>query len=192
MFSNKHSFTKNKEMNVLILLVLFSIFIRVPIVFIFGDEHLQYEWKILVENLIEYKQLAWKNCEFAYWITKSCLDDRFLLPNLWMPPLYAYYLYFFTFFNLEEQNYISLILSSQILFSSISVAVFYKINKFFFSKKLSLFSSLLFSLFPLHAYASSQISSISLQIFLSILFLYFFFQLIEKRNFLPIVFFSIF
>ena len=82
MFSNKHSFTANKEMNVLILLVLFSIFIRVPIVSMLGDEHLQYEWKILVGNLIEHKQLAWKNCEFAYWTTKSCLDDNFLLPNL--------------------------------------------------------------------------------------------------------------
>ena len=145
MLLNNYSFTKNKEIYTLILLVLFSVAIRVPIVFIFGDTGLEYEWKTLVENLTEYKQLAWKNCEFAYWITKSCLDDRFLLPNLWMPPLYAYYLYFFTFFNLEEQNYISLILSSQILFASISVAVFYKINKFFFSKKLSLFSSLLFS-----------------------------------------------
>ena len=176
MLFNKRSFTKNKEIHTLILLVLFSVAIRVPIVFIFGDIGLENEWKFLVENLIEYKQLAWKNCEFAYWITKFCLDDGFLLPNLWMPPLYAYYLYFFTFFNLDEQNYILLILSSQILIASMAVAVFYKINKLFFSKKLSLYSSLLFSLFPLYAYACSQISSITLQIFLIILFFYFFFN----------------
>ena len=107
-----------------------------------------------------------------------------------MPPLYAYYLYFFTFFNLDEQNYILLILSSQILIASMAVAVFYKINKLFFSKKLSLYSSLLFSLFPLHAYACSQISSITLQIFLTILFFYFFFQLINKINLLSITLFS--
>ena len=36
----------------------------------FGDTGLEYEWKTLVENLTEYKQLAWKNCEFAYSNTK--------------------------------------------------------------------------------------------------------------------------
>jgi len=190
MLLNNYSFTKNKEIYTLILLVLFSVSIRVPIVFMFGDTGLEYEWKTLVENLTEYKQLAWKNCEFEYSNTKICLDDGFLLPNLWMPPLYAYYLYFFTIFDLGEQNYILLILSSQILLASISVVVFYKINKFFFTKKLSLYSSLLFSLFPLHAYACSQISSISLQIFLIILFFYFFFQLVEKRNFLSTILFS--
>ena len=190
MLLNKYNFTKNKEIYTLILLVLFSVSIRVPIVFMFGDTGLEYEWKTLVENLTEYKQLAWKNCEFEYSNTKICLDDGFLLPNLWIPPLYAYYLYFFTIFDLGEQNYILLILSSQILLASISVVVFYKINKFFFTKKLSLYSSLLFSLFPLHAYACSQISSISLQIFLIILFFYFFFQLVEKRNFLSTILFS--
>ena len=190
MILNKYSFVKNKEIHTLILLVLLSIAIRIPVLVIYGDTSLEHEWKSLVANLIEYKQLGWKNCEFAYSVTTVCLKDGFLLPNLWMPPLYAYYLYFFTFFNLEEQNYILLILSSQILIASISVVVFYKINKIFFSNKLSLYSSLLFSLFPLYAYASSQISSISLQVFLTILFFYFFFQLIEKRNFLPTVFFS--
>ena len=164
----------NKETNILILLVLFSIAIRIPGLFIFGDTDLQYEWRFLVNNLIEFKQLAWKDCEFAYSTTKVCLDKNFLLANLWMPPLYAYYLYFFTFLNLENQNYIFTILFSQVLFSSISVAFFYKINNLFFSKNLSLLSSLIFSIFPLHVYASSQISSISLQIFLTIFFLYFF------------------
>ena len=181
----------NKETNILILLVLFSIAIRIPGLFIFGDTDLQYEWRFLVNNLIEFKQLAWKDCEFAYSTTKVCLDKNFLLPNLWMPPLYAYYLYFFTFLNLENQNYIFTILFSQVLFSSISVAFFYKINNLFFSKNLSLLSSLIFSIFPLHVYASSQISSISLQIFLTIFFLYFFFQLIKKENFLSIFMFSL-
>jgi 4-amino-4-deoxy-L-arabinose transferase-like glycosyltransferase len=99
-----------------------------------------------------------------------------------MPPLYAYYIYFFSTFSLEGQNYILTILFSQVLLSSISVAIFYKISKIFFSKTISLSISLLYSLFPLHVYACSQISSISLQTFLTILFVYFFFQFIEKRG----------
>ena len=107
-----------------------------------------------------------------------------------MPPLYAYYLYFFSFFNLEEQQYIQLILSSQIFLSLLSVAIFYKINKIFFSQKVSFYSSLFYSLFPLHLYACSQISSISLQTFLTVLFFYFFFKLVDKKNFKFIFFVS--
>ena len=190
MFLNKYNLTNNKEIYTLILLILFSIFIRIPIVAIYGDGGLHNEWNTLVRNLVEYKQLGWINCQFAYYTTKVCFEEGVLLPNLWMPPLYAYYLYFFKFLNLSEQNYILFILSSQIFIGAISVAVFYKINKIFFSNKLSLYSSLLFSIFPLYIYASVQISSISLQVFLTVLFFYFFFQLVEKRNSLSIVFFS--
>ena len=68
--------------------------------------------------------------------------------------------------------------------------VFYKINTLFFSKKLSFYSSLLYSVFPLHLYACGQISSISLQAFLLILFFYFFFQVVKKKNFSSIALFS--
>ncbi len=185
------SISKLKEENILIFLFLFSFVIRIPVIYFFGDTGLEYEWKSLVENLIEYKQLGWKDCEFAYSITKLCLDSGFILPNLWMPPFYAYYLYIFTFLNLAEQSYIFLILSSQILFASISVAVFYKINKLFFSKKISFYSSALFSCFPLYLYSCSQISSISIQVFLTILFFYFFFQLTKKRSLSSIILFSL-
>ena len=190
MISNKYGFYYNKEIYTLIFIFIVSFLIRIPTLVIYGDNSLDYEWKILVENLIEYKKLGWKNCEFAYFQTKVCLPNNFLLPNLWMPPLYIYYLYFFTFFQLSEQSYIILILLTQIIFSSLSVIFFYKINKFFFSSKLSLFSSMLFSFFPLYLYGSSQISSITLQVFLLILFFYYFFKLVEKRNFLSVFLFS--
>ena len=83
------------------------------------------------------------------------------------------------------------ILLSQVLLSSISVAVFYKLNKIFFSQKISFYSSLLFSLFPLHIYACSQISSITLQVFLTILFFYFFFEIPKRRNLLSIFLLSL-
>ena len=155
---------KSKEISVLVLLILFSSFIRIPIILVYGDASLENEWELLVNNLVKHGQLVYE-----------IFDDGYLLPNLWMPPLYAYYLYCFSFFGLEEQNYILLILFSQMLLASISVAIFYKINKLFFSQKVSVYSSLLFSIFPLYVYASGQISSITLQVFLIILFFYFFF-----------------
>ena len=178
MYLNNYQYLKRKEILIVILLFLFSVAIRIPIVLIFGDTNLENEWDILVNNLINHGTLAIKNF------------DGFLLPNLWMPPLYAYYIYFFSFFNLENQNFILLILSSQILLASMSVGVFYKINKLFFSQKLSIFGSLLFSLFPLHMYACAQISSISLHIFLAILFYYYFFQIAMKGDLKSILIFA--
>ena len=182
MFLNNYHHLKKKEIYTLILLIIFSIFIRIPTIVIFGDTSLDNEWGVLVNNLIVHGTLAinYQNDNL----------HEYLLPNVFMPPLYAYYLYLFSFFNLEEQNYIHLILSSQIILASIAVVIFYKINKLFFSQKISFYSSLLFSLLPLHVYACSQISSISLQICFTMLFFYFFFQFVGKKNFISIILFS--
>jgi len=179
MFLNSYHQSENKEIYVLVLLILFSIIIRIPVILIYGDTSLENEWQLLVYNLIENGKLVYET-----------FDNGFLLPNLWMPPLYPYYLYCFSFFGLEDQNYILLILLSQVFLASISVAMFYKINKIFFSEKVSFYISLLFSIVPMHVYASSQISSISLQTFLMMLFFYFFFQIVRKKKFSSIILFS--
>ena len=174
MFLENYHYLKNKEIYLLILLILFSIFIRIPVIFLYGDIALENEWLILVNNLTNHGILS-----FDYHDQNLA---KYLFPNLYMPPLYAYYVYVFLAFGLESQNYILTILFSQALLASISVAIFYKISKLFFSKTISLSISLLYSLFPLHVYACSQISSISLQTFLTVLFIYLFFQFIEKRT----------
>ena len=178
MYLNNYQYLKKNETFILFSLILFSALVRIPVILMFGDSSLENEWGVLANNLINHGTLALLNF------------DGFLLPNLWMPPLYAYYIYLFSFFNLEGHELILLILSSQILLASVSVAIFYKINKIFFSQKISLFSSLIFSFFPLHIYACAQISSISLNIFLAIVFYYYFFQISKKRDFLSIVFFA--
>ena len=122
-FENYHHLKKNKA-NILVLLFSFSFVSRIPIILMFGDTSLEYEWQYLVANLIEHGQLVYQT-----------FDNGFLLPNLWMPPLYAYYLYFFSFLNLENQNYILIILISQLILASISVVVFYQINKNFALEK---------------------------------------------------------
>jgi 4-amino-4-deoxy-L-arabinose transferase-like glycosyltransferase len=179
MFLNNYHQSKNKEIYVLILLILFSIVLRIPVILLYGDTSLEHEWQYLVNNLIQHGKLVYET-----------FDSGYLLPNLWMPPLYAHFLYSFSFFGLEDNNYILFILLSQALLASISVAVFYKINKLFFSERVSFYSSLLFSIFPIHVYACGQISSISVQMFLMILFFYFFFRIANKQNFSSIVIFS--
>ena len=179
MSTNNYHYLVNKEINILGFLILISFLVRIPIIILYGDTSIEYEWKPLLYNLIENKQLVFQSF------------DDFLLPNLWMPPLYAYYLYIFSFFGLEDQNYILLVLLSQIFISSISIVIFYQINKLFFTKKISFYSSVLFSVIPLHVYASSQISSITLQIFSYLFFIYLFFRIAKEQKRIIIIIFSI-
>ena len=88
MFLNNYHHLKKKEIYTLILLIIFSIFIRIPTIAVFGDTSLDNEWGVLVNNLIIHKTLAFDYLDPAL--------DKFLLPNVWMPPLYVYYLYFFS------------------------------------------------------------------------------------------------
>lgn len=176
---NKYQYLENKETYLLIVFFIFSFFIRIPIIFLYGDTSLENEWYLLVNSLAEHGTLSMKN-----------FGDLFV-PNLFMPPLYPYYLYFFKIFNFNNEIYIQAVLLSQAMLSSISVIIFYLINKIFFSKKISLLSAVIFSLFPLHIYACGQISSAILQSFLTIVFLYFFFKIVKKSNFKNICFLSI-
>tara|TARA_Y100000590_G_scaffold175838_1_gene200922 strand:- start:4287 stop:5531 length:1245 start_codon:yes stop_codon:yes gene_type:complete len=178
MFFNSYHHLKKKEIYLLTFIILFSVVIRIPVIFTYGDLRIENEWGYLYNNLVTHGQLVYENL------------DGFLLPNLWMPPLYAYYIYFFSFFTSEEATVTLLVLYSQIFLSSLSVVIFYKLNEFFFSKKISFYSALLFSIFPIYLYSCSQISSITLQVFLTLSFLYFFFQFIKEKNFLSIFLFS--
>ena len=184
MYLNNYQHLKNKETYLLIFLFLFSFFIRIPSIFIFGDTNLENEWKILVNNLTDYGKL--------YSILPYFLKfEDFFIPNLFMPPLYAFYLYFFKVFNFSNEIYIQVVLFSQSILSSFSVVIFYIINKLFFSNKISIFGTLIFSLFPLHIYACTQISSVILQSFLIVVFFYFFFKTVKKNNFFNICFLSL-
>ena len=102
-------------------------------------------------------------------------------------PLYAYFIFFIDYLKPNKFDLVNSILVIQILLSSISIYYFNKINLMMFNKKISIISSYFFSLFPLNIYASIQISSISLQIFLSIIFLYLIFQILSNKNNLKIL-----
>ena len=179
MYLNNYQHLKNKETYLLFFLFLFSFLIRIPVIFIFGDTRLDNEWGIIVNNLTDYGKLSLVNF------------GDFFVPNLFMPPLYVFYLYFFKVFNFGNELYIQVVLFSQIILSSFSVVIFYNINKLFFSNKICILGTLIFSLFPLHIYACAQISSIILQSFLMITFFYFFLKTMKKNNFYNICFLSL-
>lgn len=162
------------------IIFLLSFILRVPISLVYGDNYLENEWRILVKNLIEHKTLAIINFEDLY------------VPNLWMPPLYAYFLFSISLlFETLNNNYINTVLIIQCALSSVSVVIFYKILKNFYNNNISLIGSFVFSFFPLNFYSSTQISSASIVIFLSMFFYYFLIKITEEKKIIYLILFSI-
>jgi 4-amino-4-deoxy-L-arabinose transferase-like glycosyltransferase len=164
----KNSFYRKKE----ILLIFFiSAFSRAIIAYFYGDRSLENEWAILVTNLYNFDSFSLLN-----------FDDLYL-PNLWMPPIYGYFVYIHALIFGLNENLASYVIATQIIISSITPIIFYMIIFNFFSKNLSLFGALIFSLFPLIVYSASQISSASIYLFLLLGFIYLVLDLSNKKSF---------
>ena len=80
----------SKDKNLFSFIFISGLILRSITAFFFGDRILENEWNILVKNLYFYDSFS-----------LLVFDDLFV-PNLWMPPLYAYYIYFFSIFSSEE------------------------------------------------------------------------------------------
>ena len=150
----------NKYFYNIFIVISISIILRLLLLNTYGDSTLENEWGVIFNNLKNFGVLAYRSFE------------DYLVPSVYMPPLYVYFIFLIDVFSPEILNLVQSILITQILLSAITTYFFYKINFFLFNKKLSIISSYIFSLFPLNIYSSLQISSISLQIFLSVIFLY--------------------
>ena len=147
-----------------------SIILRLLLLNTYGDSTLENEWGVIFNNLKNFGVLAYRSFE------------DYLVPSVYMPPLYVYFIFLIDVFSPEILNLVQSILITQILLSAITTYFFYKINFFLFNKKLSIISSYIFSLFPLNIYSSLQISSISLQIFLSVIFLYLILKILSGND----------
>ena len=194
----KSSFFYSQKKFLFILII--GVLSRGIIAYFYGDRSLENEWAILVTNLYNFKSFSLINFGSLY------------LPNLWMPPIYGYFVYLHALvFGLNE-NLASYVIITQIIISSITPIIFYMIISNFFSKNLSLVGSLIFSLFPLIVYSASQISSASIYLFLLLTFIYLVINLsniksvktviligvlagilvLTRRDFMLIYFFSLF
>jgi len=175
---------ENKKIYFLSSLIVFSFLLRLISIYFYRDTDLNSlnvnEWNILLQNLIKYKSYSFYT-----------FDDQ-LIPSVYMPPLYPFFLYLIKMTSSLEGLYLlNLIIFVQIILSTYSVYIFYQLNQNFFSTRISLINSIIFSIFPLNIYACGQISSINLQIILSLLFLKFLLSLIDNKKIINLVFFSI-
>lgn len=146
--------------NNFLIIIFITTFIKLIFSFYFGDVSIDMEWKIINDNLINYG-------EFSYYFI-----DGERIQTIYMPPLYSYFLYIFSFFGMNEFITVKIILAIQCIFSSISIIIFYLLLKKYFKDSYAFLISILYLFFPLNFYAPSQISSVSLQVFLLISFIY--------------------
>ncbi len=178
MFKKKINF----KFNLLWGIIVISFLIRLITTYFFRDpsfDSANTEWGVLVYNLVNFK---------SYSIYHF---DNILVPSVYMPPGYPLLLYIIKMFSLNDAVFLNLIMLFQIILGTYSIYVFYKINLYLFSHKLSLINSFIFSIFPLNVYMVGQLSSITLTVFLSLIFLDLLFTTIKKNTLKNIIFLSI-
>jgi len=169
-----------KDKNFFVFTFLISFFLRFLVILFFGDKQLSNEWGVMLNSLVENNMLSIREIEGK------------LVPNLLMPPLYVYFLFFFNLFIKDLSNLIFIILFFQLIFSVITIYFFFLILKKKYSLDIARYATLFFSIFPLNVYSVGLISSATLQLFLIVLILYFFLNLLKKFNNKNILLFSFF
>ncbi len=161
------------------IIIILSIIVRVISILFFRDLNVSNEWGIILNNLENYNILSVHSVQGVP------------VPNIFMPPLYPFFLFVIKNFFVDLDLFLWTIQFIQLLFGVISVYLTYKILLNLFSKNLSLIGTFVFAIFPLNVYAVSQISSITIQIFLLNLFIYSFLKIFMKINYKHIILFSL-
>ena len=186
---------KFSKSQIFFLILILGLIGRILAIYIYADNSLENEWAIILHN---YKVSG----VFGYnvVIDKFSAVPKFaelgekVLPTVFMPPLYYQFIFLIDKINNDFFKIANLIIYTQLIFSIFSIYIFYKLlNAINVSNnKENLFLTLFFALFPLNVYAPSQISSISLQIFLLLIFFYSLIKLVNFDNTQFLIVFSIF
>ena len=163
----------------LYLVLLLGFIVRAIVIYLFGDTQIDKEWGAMLYNL-EHNQ-----------ILSSRSINGVPVPNLFMPPLYAWFLFLIKFFVSDFNLFLNLTFIIQLLLSTISIFLLFSIFLNFFDKKISLIGATAYAFFPLNVYAVSQISSITLQMFLINLFLLFFIRFYKDTKKINLIIFSL-
>ena len=178
----------------------FSIFYVIAISFIartiatyfFADENLTNEWAIIIHNYELTGVFGYYVLENNTFVTPKFAEvGDIVLPTAFMPPLYLYIILFLKKISFGILNLPFLVIISQILISLLTIYIFYKLIRQFEDKNFSIIITLIFSLFPLNVWIVSQISSITVQIFLIVSFFFLVVRFQQTDRFKFLFFFSV-
>lgn len=164
--------TKTQDQKIILTLFCLLTLTKLILIFYLGDtkdalfnEGKSNEWGTLYLNLKNFGEMSWFSSE------------TIKFPNGFMPPLYVYFIYIHSF--ISEVHLVQIILFSQMLISLLTSFFFFKLclKKLSYNESILAFS--IFSFYPLNLYGSTQISSVTLVLFIYVIFLYF---VISKKN----------
>tara|TARA_Y100000816_G_scaffold39172_1_gene24673 strand:- start:4802 stop:6046 length:1245 start_codon:yes stop_codon:yes gene_type:complete len=178
----------------IIILIISALVARLIAFYFYGDNQLENEWKILVNNLSEKGILGfYVTDENLGTVPKVAKENEVVLPSVFMPPLYTYFLFIIKSVFSNFVNFINIILFFQIFISIVSSYLFFKIIQSSYNLNTSFYVALIFSLVPINVYASVQISSISIQVFLLVYYFYILkiFSIKKNINYKDLFIFSI-
>ncbi len=161
------------------LILILALLLRLISIFFYRDLEIVNEWDILLNNLENLGILSVHSI------------DGVAVPNIFMPPLYPFFLYILKSIFSNFEYFLWSIQFSQLFLALITIYLTNKILLEFFSVNISSIGTLFFAIFPLNVYAVSQISSIVIQVFLINVFLLSFIKLFKKINYKFILLFSI-
>jgi hypothetical protein len=156
----------------------FGLILGLISIYYFGDRTLDNEWKIMVYNLEEHNILS------------SRTINGELIPNIFMPPLYPLFLFSIKKIIFGQNIYIPTILCIQLFLYLLSGIILEKTLDLLIDKNFAKIGMTMFILFPLNIYSVGQISSINLNLFLMLIFIYSFVQMYKNNYLIYILFFS--
>ena len=113
-------------------LIFLSLVIKIIFAFIFSDSFLDNEWGIILHNFEISGTFGFNvvNNEFSA-SPKFAEAGEIVLPTVFMPPLYFYFIYILKFLTNDFFNLVNLVIFSQVLISTVSIYFFYKILHIF-------------------------------------------------------------
>ena len=129
-------------------LILLSIVSRIYAAYFFADTNLKNEWGVLVHNL-DLTGILGLNVvvdQFNTLHQLAKLGDK-VLPSVFMPPLYAYFIYIIKILFNNSFDTVKLVIFCQIFLSLISTYLFFKIARQFEKIKTSLVFTFFFPFF---------------------------------------------
>lgn len=164
--------------------VVFTCFIaRCLLFFNFSDVEIYNEWAVLLNNLSKTGTLGINIVNDNLIVQDFAKTGDNVLPTAFMPPLYVFYIFALEILSLGKIELTKLIIFSQIIISCLSTLIFFKILNSFLSNKTSILLTYLFSLYPANILSSLQTSSITLQLFLFLGFIFYFTNLINLQSY---------
>ena len=146
-----------KKINPLYLIIISSFLVKIFAISIVGDQKIMNEWSFLIHNFNSSGVFGYNVVVNDFFATPLfATSDDIVLPTVYMPPLYFFFIYFLQVVSAEFFNLTKLVIFVQIILSTVSVFFLYKLLQKIDNSKLNNFYNVI-CFFPISIYASTQI-----------------------------------